>query len=114
MERTVLDRRFTIAVEDRRGETALRCIGHVASRVVYRPRSSIGQQKTRPARRRTGFVCPARYLQAEANLALAAFIERPQAEASNRRNDHYTRAHSAQQRRLGRSRDIARAMSSKR
>src|SRR6266576_272914 len=39
------------------------------------------QQKTRPARRRTGFVCPARYLQAEANLALAAFIGRPQAEA---------------------------------
>src|SRR6266480_1329564 len=39
------------------------------------------QQKTRPARRRTGFVCPARYLQAEANLSLAAFIERPQAEA---------------------------------
>src|SRR5437773_12519528 len=81
MEGTVLDRRFTIAVEDRRGETALRCIGHVASRVVYRPRSSIGQQKPRPGRRRTGFVCPARYLQAEANLALAAFIVRPQAEA---------------------------------
>src|SRR5437762_3557554 len=39
------------------------------------------QQKTRSARRRTGFVCPARYLQAEANLALAAFIGRPQAEA---------------------------------
>jgi len=43
------------------------------------------QQKTRLGGRQTGFVCPARYLQAGANLALAEFLMRPQAEASNRR-----------------------------
>jgi hypothetical protein len=42
--------------------------------------------------RKTGFVCPAWNLQAGANLALAAFITRPQAEASNRRSTHYTAA----------------------
>jgi hypothetical protein len=39
------------------------------------------QQKTRRARRQTGFVCPAWYPQAGADLALAAFVTRPQAEA---------------------------------
>jgi hypothetical protein len=41
-----------------------------------------GRPTKNPSRaRRTGFVCPARHPRAEADLALAAFIRRPQAEA---------------------------------
>src|SRR5262249_14279855 len=71
----VLDRLRAVPVQDRRGESALAFVSHDRAFANKKP----------VWRRQTGFVCSATDLVAGANLALAAFVKRPQAEASNRR-----------------------------
>src|SRR6516164_11365217 len=70
----MLDRRAAIRVQDRGGEPALgRKFAHDAFRLPETENPS--------GLRQTGFVCPAWYPQAGADLALAVFVTRPQAEA---------------------------------
>src|SRR5215469_8330435 len=70
----MLDRRAAIRVQDRGGEPALgRKFAHDAFRLPKTENPS--------GLRQTGFVCPAWYPQAGADLALAVFVTRPQAEA---------------------------------
>src|SRR5436190_22451130 len=84
VQRTVLDGRVAIRMQDRRGEAAPRWLFiHLSGFPSYKTQNPSGL-------RQTGWVCPAWYLQAGADLALAVFVTRPQAEAQIGASDNIT------------------------